>query len=91
MTYLKGAWLADGPCYVIRATGVGENIVRSGDVVADILSGQLVPPHGPLWLDQRKIDGLTRAQVKAIRKAGVTDIVAIDRRDIVQATNQRRG
>lgn len=78
MTYRVG-WIDTArPLYCIRREGGGENIVRNGDIVEDILSGALVPPDGPLWLSESKLSQLTKADIKALKKAGVTKVLPID-------------
>lgn len=92
--YLDGAWIdTDAPMYLIRHTGVGENVVRNGDLVAGILDGSITPAHGPLWLPAHKVAALTAAHIKTLKQRGVTEVVAItlDQPSIVAPTHSAEG
>ena len=76
--YMRGAWIdTDAPLYMVRMYGLGENVVRNGDLVEAVLSGAMAHPDGPMWLPQAKVDALTKAQRKALKAMGVRKITAI--------------
>lgn len=76
MTYMGGVWLADGPCYVVRATGGGENILRAGRLL-DAIRGGMAVPNGPVWLSQASYDALTTTDRASLKQRGVRDIRVI--------------
>lgn len=77
-TYLKDQSLStDGPYFLLRTTGVGENVVRDGDLVDAILSERFPHPQGPMWLSQARLDRLTKLERKQLKALGVKDIRAI--------------
>jgi uncharacterized protein involved in copper resistance len=78
---MRGAWIdTDAPLYLVRMYGLGENVVRNGDLIEAVLSGAVAHPHGPMWLAQAKLDALTKAQRKALKAMGVTHLKAIPER-----------
>ena len=70
--YMAGAWIdTDSPLYLVRQFGQGENIVRNGDVVEQVLSGAITQPDGPMWLGQDRLDRLTNVERAALKKLKV--------------------
>lgn len=70
--YMRGAWIdTDAPMYLVRVDGVGENIVRNGDLITAVLSGQITHPDGPMWLSQSTLDRLTILERKGLAELGI--------------------
>lgn len=76
--YMTGAWIdTDKPLYMIRMYGLGENVVRNGNLVDDVLSGRIAHPDGPMSLAQHTYDALTVAQLAELKAMGVTQVLPI--------------
>lgn len=70
--YMAGAWIdTDSPLYLVRQFGQGENIVRNGDLVEQVISGAITQPDGPMWLAQERLDRLTKNQFAVLKKLKV--------------------
>jgi hypothetical protein len=76
--YMHGAYLeTEGPYYCVRGTGVGENIVRCGDLVAAVLANTFTHPNGPMYLSAARIAALTPIERRQLEARGVQEIIEI--------------
>lgn len=78
LSYMADVWLPEGPCYVLRRTGVGENVLRAGDLIEDILQGRIWPPAGPVWLSAARRARLSDEDVEQLLARGVTAVLVIE-------------
>lgn len=69
--YMRRAWIDDGPLYLIRVGGGGENIVKNGDLIALVIAGEIQHPAGVMMVSQEKLDSLTPSVRKALKKLKV--------------------
>ncbi len=77
INYMANVWLPEGRCYVIRRTGGGENVLRAGDVIEEILRGTLWPPEGPVWVSAQRRAQLTEEEIEQLLARGVTAVNVI--------------
>lgn len=75
--YMADVWLPEGRCYVLRRTGGGENVLRAGDVIEEILQGRIWPPEGPVWVSAQRRAQLTEEEVAQLLARGVTGVLVI--------------
>lgn len=77
INYMADVWLPEGRCYVIRRTGGGENVLRAGDIIEEILQGRVWPPEGPVWVSAKRRAQLTEEEVEQLLARGVTGVLVI--------------
>lgn len=76
--YMADVWLPEGRCYVLRRTGGGENVLRHGDLIEDILEGRIWPPVGPVWLSAARRAALSAEDEEQLLARGVTAVRVIE-------------
>lgn len=75
--YMADVWLPEGRCYVLRRMGGGENVLRYGDLIEDILEGRIWPPAGPVWMSAARRAQLSAEDIEQLLARGVTGVLVI--------------
>lgn len=71
-TYMQGAWVdTNAPMYLVRINGLGENIVRNGDVVTEVVEQRITQPAGPMWVTPERFALLTESEWLRLKKLKV--------------------